>query len=1601
MDRDALPDPVLVVDKSDYISPRNELEKKVRDVLSELFNLPPNKLGIEGDFFALGGDSIMAIQFVGRLRQRLNLNLTVQDIFDYNSIKELFDNKKISALKPEIKTEQVVASGEISLLPVQKWFFENNYPVLNHWNQSFMIKVCDLNVERLEEAIVKLIKYHDAFRLGYKRKNGKITQYYDDSICVEKLKRFNINSLSAEEGSKNFVDLLNAKLTEWQSNFNIERGHIYAVGYVDGYKDGSARIYFAVHHLIIDSVSWRILSEDLRDLYYGKNLSSKGSSYRQWANVVTDYKRSNISEKSYWDKFLSAAKEELPNIVFNKKLKNNAALEVEESFTKQLLKEIDKVYNTRINDILLTVLAYILYDITGNKINYVTLEGHGREEIDSSIDVSRTMGWFTTLYPVKLEVKEDFGTSIICTKEHLREIPNKGVGYGVFVGYESIPLPKIVFNYFGQFETGNNTKDIWQIVKEDAGDWVYNSNIDENIVLNALVQKGIFHLHVKGATDADTVTNFSNLFELYLKKILEHCVSQSRGYLTASDIGNIIPQAELDDVQRDKEIEGVYLINNLQYGFLYHFLNQGDVDDAYKVQNVWEYNTKIDVNKFKKAWEYAQRQFSSLRLRFSWQSALIQIIDKYSKLNWRYVDLTNNTDCENEFQSILQLDRLEPYDLKTSGLFRVYLIKQKEDLYKCIINNHHIILDGWSIPVVLDYVHTAYAKLIRGEEVRIKPDQIYKNVQNYLQDHQDQDLDHWNKYISQIEQNMDLTPLMFNRKINIDEYKYIMRCEELSFEFRGKHYDCLKQLCHKSGVTLSTIIQFVWNKVLSVYTNSIQTITGLVISGRNIPVNDVEKSVGLYINTLPLIINHENTGYKSVIELIRNLQNNINEINSKSNVGLVKLQKQASRIFNNLFVHANYPKYSNTCDVSAKFLYNIEKLDYPLTVIVTESDNAFDFKLSYAGELFDERTIQSLLTTTNQLLVQISNDPEQKAEKLNYLSQFQRKKVVNEWNDTEKQYPVEKSLHRLFEEQVDRSPDSVALVSGEKILTYSELNKQANQLANYLIENCSISLEDKVALCLDRNESILVAILAVLKSGGAYVSITSSYPDERIKYILEDTQAKIILTNEAHGGHLNEISEIDIVSIDNEVTRERISLKSTDSPSVKTSSFNLAYIIYTSGTTGKPKAVMIEHRNVVNASHAAIEHRGLDSKSNTLSTAPYVFDGFVLEVYPILFAGGALFLLEEAYRKDIKLIYKYCVSNRITNLCFTTKLAEEFLHLVDDRLYLASIIAGGEKLCTRKRPSFNVINEYGPTEATVCTTQFCLSNGEDIFIGKPILNTKCYVLSKDLGLVPVGAVGELYITGAGLGRGYLNKPDLTSQKFIANPFQLEEERNAGKNSRLYKTGDLVRMMPDGNLDHVDRGDFQVKIRGYRIELGEIESALLSYVGVKHSVVLARERDIEETTKYLVGYYVSDSELNEVDILSYLTNKLPEYMVPSILVRLEKLPLTRNGKVDRKALPEPNFFTKKRVAPRNIVEKKLCTILGSILAIDEEKISIEDDFFMIGGDSILAIKLIGRISEELDIHLQLVKIFQCRSIVNLTNLEEFKLQYNKVGTSYDF
>ncbi|WP_162034216.1 non-ribosomal peptide synthetase, partial [Chryseobacterium potabilaquae] len=946
---------------------------------------------------------------------------------------------------------------------------------------------------------------------------------------------------------------------------------------------------------------------------------------------------------------------------------------------------------------------------------------------------------------------------------------------------------------------------------------------------------------------------------------------------------------------------------------------------------------------------------------------------------------------------------LHPFDLENDQLIRFYAIKLDEGRYRIIYVCSHILADGLSGNAFYNemgnyYNDSTYISPVNLTEQSRLHQELNQQFDKILNSGKETMSDFWKEHLKSLE-NIGFKFLKPSGKL-YKKPNSISSVSELRFEFPQDIFFKVKQLTRNYKLTPYTFGQLIFAIVL-------HRLSGVENIGINYPVGIKEGQsfiFGAHVNTI--IKGYHFTSETRLSDLIDQNQKYITELKkTKAHylpIGKLIKHAQQSDILEFSFAQTNlkdiYINYEGTYDI---LINNDLNIDLPGKIVFEQEakNNQLNYRIKYDNSELDADLVSNFIEMYKSSFIRILGDLvddkiETQISSYDLLNKHSYQVIVHDWNATVEEYDRNATLHNLFEKQVEKTPDHIALVYGEVRLTYRELNEKSNQLAHYLLNTHQIQPDEFVSLCLDRSEHVLIGILGVLKSGGVYVPMDSGYPMDRIEHILADTKARVVIveegTREMFYGYRSlkalEDGALSVISLNASEMKGILGSCSTENPKTNVSSDNLSYVIYTSGTTGKPKGVMIEHRGVVNLVDCMISSHRLKDFINVGCYSNYVFDAFVYEAFPVLCHGNTLWMYSNELRKSVKELNEYIKDNAIDVSFIPPVLLTEILP--DTNLQL--IFTGGEAFPDIDRKEYQdiiLINEYGPTESTVCATYHHYhEDGNPLNIGRPIANTTIYVLDAYLCPLPVGAVGELYIGGSGLSRGYLNLAELTAERFLLNPFQSEEEKAIGYNDRMYKTGDLGRYLANGDLEYIGRNDFQVKIRGYRIELGEIENGLLSYKGIKQSVVLAKENS--SGLKYLVGYYVSDTSVNHEELSVYLSGLLPEYMVPSVYVHLESLPMTINGKLDRNALPEPHFTgDREYIAPTTILEKQLAEIYGEVLGLPVESIGIHDDFFRLGGNSIMAIKLISKIHQGLGLQASVAMVFSHKTIFGLAGALE--------------
>ena len=1034
----------------------------------------------------------------------------------------------------------------------------------------------------------------------------------------------------------------------------------------------------------------------------------------------------------------------------------------------------------------------------------------------------------------------------------------------------------------------------------------------------------------------------------------------------------------IKDFKLDKKnIEDIVDLTSLQEGILYHYLRDA-TRGMYFIQLSLELEGLIVMDVFKEAWKKVVENNEMLRTVFRWEklSKPVQVILKEYKVDFRYFDLSklDVEDSTKLLSDIKEKDYEENFDLREIP-FRLTLCKFKNDKHILIISNHHIIYDGWSNGIILNEFLLYYSSLVNGTLTKVRKKNSFKSYIKFNRDFSDQSRSFWKDYLNGYESNC-----IFNFKrenLQLDNHTECYKCI-----ISKEKALLLKKICELHRTTIADILYNAWGILLYKYSGNNDIVFGTTVSGRSIKLDGIEEIVGLFINTIPLRLNLVSN--KPIIDNIKENSIHLRERGIYENVPLYAILNESNysgdELFESIFLIENYPlnkiNLQNGEVLTFKSFDIRESTNYKLTVSAFLSDE-IEISFIFNKLNFNSDSIENINKHFLKILDSIIHNEESNFQELELLPESERHKLLNDFNNTEADYPRDKTIHQLFEEQVERAPDSTALVYKDGFITYHELNIRSNQLAHLLLEK-GIK-EELVGLMLNRSINTLIGILGILKSGNAYVPIDIKSPKVRLNYLFKDSGIKLLLSETGTiDGFDHEINSIHIDEL------EYVTIQNKENPFVEQGSLN-AYLLYTSGSTGVPKGVLVNHQSVINL--LSFLNTSYEFKKGDIHffKTPYIFDVSVSELYGWILSGGQLSILEEGLEKSPTELISHISRHQISYVNFVPSMFSSFVPELETENIevlksLKYIFLAGEALQREHIETFinlgsdiKLENLYGPTEATVYSSTYSIGSNiihKSIPIGKGIFNTELYIIDQDQCLQPIGVAGELCISGDGLSLGYLNRPELTSEKFIDHPYKEGE--------CLYRTGDLARMLPDGNIEYLGRLDDQVKIRGFRIELGEIESCLLKHDSVREAVVVSKEDSSGD--KYLCAYIVTEGVFKQDDVRTFLSTRLPDYMIPSYFVELDKIPLTSNGKLDRKSLPEPDVKAgRDYVAPSTLIESKLVKIWSDVLGISGQEISTRSSFFNLGGHSLKVTVLVSRIHKDLDVRLELKDIFQHQTI----------------------
>ncbi len=1588
VDRRALPAPGAPEDGDQaYVPARTTVEHQLVAIWSEV--LGNDRVGVEDNFFGLGGDSILSIQVVAQARQA-GLRLTSRDIFLHQTIAGLATVVQAATAHDPAVTAPL--SGPAPLTPIQHWFFDTHGP-LDHFTMSQLLELpADVDHDALRTALDAVVAHHEALRTRFFDLDGQWRQEVVPTPPTGVLRIRDLSSLG-EAGQRAGIEAAAAQV---RAGLDLTTGVVTgAVLLVLGSRP--PLLFLAVHHLVVDGVSLRLLLADVDTAYHQAlagapiRLPAAGTTFTRWAHLLREHVRSGAfdGDVEHWTRVAGRTPTALPvdrDGAGTTGSTRTLTVTLGADDTDALLHRVPATYRTQVNDVLLSALGRALADRTAQDDVLIALEGHGREDVLDGVDLSRTVGWFTTQFPVALDLPPagDWGATLKAVKEQLRAVPRRGLSYEALRhlgdpghALKTFPLPQICFNYHGRWDSSAGGDGLFRGRHDGAGPDIAPDEANTyQLDVTGVVDAGELSLtwsYSEQVNHRETVLELAEAMLAGLREIVAHCAAPGAGGRTPSDFPLArLDQSTVDSIAGDgQDVEDIYPLTPLQAGMLFHsLLDPGS--DAYLDQARMLLDGVRDPEAFARAWQQVADRTPVLRTQLVWDGVEepLQVVRRraivpITRHDWRGLS---------EAEQAAQLDRLSAedaaagMDLAAAPLMRLGIVALSHDRVLLMWTSHHIVLDGWSLAQIFTEVVEQYAAITGSRVPRVPAHRPFRDYLGWLAA---QDVtaaeDHWRQVLSGF---ATPTPLPWDR--SPAQAHRTRSSQPVRVSLAAGDTTRLRDVARRHGLTVNTLVQGAWALLLAHQSGESDVVFGTTVSGRPDDLPGVETMIGMFINTIPTRTRIDRT--EPVLSWLRRLQDEQNQARRFDFVALGRLRSlsdvpSGANLFDSMVAFENYPFDEHAAARAGVTLREVTALDattFPVTLRAYLGEQ-LGFELATDPALFDPATAEALAARLETLLLGLAEDPDRPIARLPWLSAADRAQLTAA--------PVAPSLSAptitdLFAAQVAATPDAVALTGEGVSLSYVDLNARANRLAHRLIA-LGAGPERYVALRLPRSPEQVVAILAVLKAGAAYLPIDPATPDERVERMLADTDPVAVLTPD----------DVEATGPD------------TD-PAPRCTPDHPAYVIYTSGSTGQPKGVVIPHRNVTRLFAATADRFGFGSGDVWTLFHSYAFDFSVWEIWGPLLHGGRLVVVPHAVSRSPRDFLRLLADEGVTVLNQTPSAFYQLARADEDdpelgaRLALRHVIFGGEALDARRLAGWfrrhgdrapRLVNMYGITETTVHVTQHDLQSTEDSagLIGDVLPDLRGYVLDADLNPVPVGVPGELHVAGDGLARGYLGRPGLTAARFVADPFGVP-------GARMYRSGDVVSRTADGALRYHGRADQQVKIRGFRIELGEIETTLLALPEVGSAAVVARED--EPGRKRLVAYVVAadpQTPPSAALLRERLARTLPDYMVPSAFVVIDVLPLTRNGKLDHRALPAPDAAGSagaEFVEPRTDAERTVATVVAEALGLD--RVGAEDNFFALGGDSILSIRLASALRDALGVDVSPRSVFDTPTVAGL-------------------
>ncbi|RLK54869.1 non-ribosomal peptide synthetase [Actinokineospora cianjurensis] len=1477
VDRKALPAPDFA-GLTTSRQPETDAERALAAVFAEVLGVPT--VGLDDDFFALGGDSIISIQLVSRARAE-GLRFSPRDVFERRTVARIAE--VAAAPAPAVVS---TGTGQVPLTPIMRELLGRGGPITRVSQARLLVAPDGLTPDGLTSAIQSVVDTHDILR-------ARLT---GDALDVRPAGSVRADAVVRRVEGTDFA----AEAARAYAELDPAAGEMLRIVWF-----APDRLLIVAHHLVVDGVSWRIIVPDLADAVAGKPLAPIGTSFRDWATALSTQDRT--AELDHWRATLDGvtgrridpARDTVSTV-------RSVRVAVSKETTSRLLGAVPAAYHAGVEDVLLAALALAVARTHGVSWQVVDREGHGRVEgAVPGADLHRTVGWFTSLHPVRLDltgvdVADAFaggaaaGLALKLVKEQLRSVPGEGLGFGLLRDSLPATTPEILFNYLGRFGT-TGAAGPWSGAPEAGalgGDANADLPVGHALDINAVTADGELTATFSwpaALLEQAEVDELAAAWVSALDAIDRHAATGAGGF-TPSDFPLVdLEQSDVDSlVAAHPGLVDLWQPTALQQGIAFLSRFDDDATDVYTVQFACELTGPLDTARLRAAAEALIARHDTLRaaLDSTGTGDPVLVVSEQVELPWREVDLDG-------WDQLVADDQRTRFDVAAAPLVRFTLGRGGPERHRLLFSFHHVLLDGWSTPLLVRELFELYA----GNALpAVRP---YRDFLAWLST-RDVGVQPWAQALAGVAEPTLVAPA------GAAKSGALPRKVELTLP------EGLPKVARERGVTLNTLVQAAWGLTLARGLGRGDVVFGATVSGRPADLPGVESMIGLFINTLPVRVRLDPA--ESVASLLSRVQAEQAALLDHQHVGLAEIQRAVGvgELFDTLTVFESFPIDTAALDraeTAAGFqvsgVTGADATHYPITLTVGAGLSAW---LDVRDDLVSDDVVSAWARRFVRALEAFA-EPDTVVRDLDLMSDVERESLLA----ASRGPVVEVSDSSVLDTLARQDRSARAVVGPDAVLTYGELAERSDQIAGLLVSQ-GVRAGDVVALALPSSAGLVAAIIGVWKAGAAYLVLDPEYPADRLAYMVEQARPAVTLTIAAVG--MPGAVEIDAVS----------GYSFTGGPVS-----GAAYVIFTSGSTGRPKGVVVEHAGLVNllASHQAAVMR----PGPALQAASFSFDAS-LDPLLWLVAGHELHIVAEPG-------VEYVRSNGIAYVDAAPSLLGQ---LVSDGLLTSGVSVvgtGGEAVSAvlwRELASSSVeaFNFYGPTECTVDTVVAPVV-GSDVVIGQPVANSVAYVLDPALGLVAPGVVGELYVGGPGVARGYLGQPGLTASRFVANPF------GAG---RLYRTGDLVRWHPSGSLEFLGRADDQVKVRGFRVEPGEVEAVLCEHPGVTAAIATVRDGRL---VAHVIG---------ATDLRAHAASRLPDHMVPSAFVAIDEIPLLPNGKVDRAALPDPDFasLVSTRAATTDI-EAVLVEIFAAVLGLPT--VGVDDDFFALGGDSIVSIQLVSR------------------------------------------